>query len=155
MWRLIVPRLSQYFVKSSFICFLLGFTLGGLMLASKAGSVTPIAWLWLPAHHVLLINGWMVQLAMGVAYWIFPRILLSNRGRPQVAWAAFAVLQIGLALTIVSLVQVWWPPASQLLAPGVVLHTVAVLLFVVHAWPRVRAAIIRTEQDGTHAPESL
>jgi hypothetical protein len=148
-----MPRLSRYFVKSSFMCFLLGFTLGGLMLASKAGSVSPMAWLWLPAHHALLINGWMVQLAMGVAYWIFPRILLSDRGRPHMAWAAFVVLQIGLALTIGSLLQVWWPPASQLFAPGIVLHAAAVLLFVVHAWPRVRGAIIRVSQDETPAHE--
>jgi hypothetical protein len=141
-----VPRLSQYFVKSSLICFLLGFILGGLILASKGGAVSPLAWAWLPAHHMLLINGWMVQLAMGVAYWIFPRILLSERGRPWAAWAAFAVLQIGLALTVLSLLQVWWPPASQLLAPGVALHAVAVLLYVVHLWPRVRAAFIRTAQ---------
>jgi hypothetical protein len=149
---LIVPRLSQYFVKSSFICFLLGFTLGGLALASKAGSVTPMVWLWLPAHHVLLINGWMVQLAMGVAYWIFPRILLGDRGRPHIAWAAFVVLQVGLALTIASLLQVWWPPASQLFAPGVILQAVAVMLFIIHAWPRVRATFIRAAHDGTMAP---
>jgi hypothetical protein len=88
---------------------------------------------------------------MGVAYWIFPRILLSDRGRPQVAWAAFGALQTGLGLTIVSLVQVWWPPASQFFAPGVILHAVAVLLFAVHAWPRVRAAIIRAADDNTPA----
>jgi hypothetical protein len=139
--------LSQYFVKSSLMCFLLGFALGGLILASKGGAVTPLAWVWLPAHHALLINGWMVQLAMGVAYWIFPRILLSERGRPWAAWAAFGVLQTGLALTVISLFQPWLPAVSQLLAPSVALHALAVLLYVVHLWPRVRATFIRAAQD--------
>jgi hypothetical protein len=141
-----MPRLSQYFVKSSFICFLIGFTLGGLVLASKGGVVTPMVWAWLPAHHILLINGWMVQLAMGVAYWIFPRLLLAERGSPRMAWASFGGLQIGLILTLLSLLQVWWPPAAQLFAPGVALQAVAILLFAVHAWPRIRAAFVRAAQ---------
>jgi hypothetical protein len=139
-----MPRLSQYFVKSSLIYFALGFTIGGLMLASKAGVVTPLVWAWLGAHHVLLVSGWLVQLAMGVAYWIFPRIELSQRGRTGVAWASFFILQIGLGLAVLSLLQVWWPDAWQLLAPGVMAQTLAVLLFVIHAWPRVKAAFVRT-----------
>jgi hypothetical protein len=141
-----MPRLSQYFIKSSFICFLVGFTLGGLILASKGGAVTPIVWVWMPAHHILLLDGWMVQLAMGVAYWIFPRLRLAERGSPRVAWASFGVLQIGLALTMLSLLQVWWPPMLPALALSVVFHALAIILFAVHAWPRIRAAFIRAAQ---------
>ena len=63
-----------------------------------------IGWLTQLIYGVIC---WMVQLAMGVAYWIFPRILLTDRGRSHIAWAAFVVLQVGLALTIASLLQVW------------------------------------------------
>jgi hypothetical protein len=140
-----MPRLSQYFVKSALLCLALGFTLGGLMLAAKAGAVSSIVWQWLPAHIVLLLSGWLVQLALGVAYWILPRIALSERGRTRWAWSAFAAFQVGVLLVVFSLLQIWWPPARQVLAPGVVLQALAVVLFVVHAWPRVRPAFVRSE----------
>src|SRR5215510_1648935 len=94
-----MPRLSQYFVKSALICLALGFTIGGLLLASKATSaVSALVWLWFPAHIILLLNGWLVQLALGVAYWILPRVAGTDRGRIQWAWASFVMLQTGLIL---------------------------------------------------------
>jgi hypothetical protein len=139
-----MPRLSQYFVKSALIQLALGFTIGGLILASKATpSISAMVWLWFPAHITLLLNGWLIQLAIGVAYWILPRISGSDRGRPRWAWASFFALQTGLGLAILSLLQIGWPPASQLFAPGVCLQALAMILFVVHAWPRVRAAVVQ------------
>ena len=136
-----MPRLSQYFVKSSLICLALGFSIGGLILASKATTfVSALVWLWFPAHITILLNGWLVQLAIGVAYWILPRVAGSDRGRLRWAWGAFFVLQIGLGLAILSLLQIWWPPASQFFAPGVGFQALAIILFVVHAWPRIRTA---------------
>jgi len=137
-----MPRLSQWFVKSALICLALGFTLGGLILASKATSfISGLVWLWFPAHIVLLLNGWLVQLAMGVAYWILPRVAGSDRGRSKWAWASFWMLQAGLILVALSLMEVWWPPAKAVFPPGVLLQAISVPLFVVHAWPRVRAAV--------------
>jgi hypothetical protein len=138
-----MPLLSRYFVRSSLLCLLAGFTIGGLILSAKAGVVSPLVWLWFPAHIALLLTGWLIQLALGVAYWIFPRIILSVRGRTRWAWAAFIVMQAGLGCTGLSLLQVWWPETSKLLAVGVLLQAAAVLLFAVHAWPRIRPAIIR------------
>jgi hypothetical protein len=143
-----MPRLSQYFVKSALICLAIGFTIGGLILASKATPViSGLVWLWFPAHIVLLLNGWLIQLAMGVSYWILPRIEGSNRGRIRWAWASFFALQTGLILVILSLLQMWWPPAAPLFAPGVLFQAIAVGLFVVHAWPRVRPAFARPVDD--------
>jgi hypothetical protein len=144
-----LPRLSRYFVQSSLVCLALSFTISGLILAAKGGVGSALVWVWLPAHIVLALNGWLIQLAIGVAYWIFPRILLGDRGRPHLAWAAFIMFQTGIALVMLSLLQIWWPPAAQLLAPGIVLQVAAVLLFVGHAWPRVRAAFIRTQSEST------
>ena len=137
-----MPRLSQYFVKSSLVCLAFGFTIGGLILASKATTlISAFVWLWFPAHITILLNGWLVQLAVGVAYWILPRVSGSERGRGRWAWASFFVLQTGLGLAALSMLQIWWPPASQFFAPGVVLQALAIILFVIHAWPRVRSAI--------------
>jgi hypothetical protein len=136
-----MPRLSQYFVKSALICLAVGFTIGGLILASKATTaISGLVWLWFPAHIILLLNGWLVQLAIGVAYWILPRMAGSDRGRIHWAWASFFTLQAGLILAVASMLEMWWQPARVLFAPGVVFQAVAMMLFIVHAWPRVRAA---------------
>lgn len=140
-----MPRLSQYFVRSALICLALGFTAGGLILSSKATSaVSALVWLWFPAHITLLMNGWLVQLAIGVAYWILPRIAGSDRGRIRWAWASFLALQTGLFLAIVSMLEIWWPPAKVAFAPGVLLQATAIPLFIIHAWPRIRAAVAQT-----------
>jgi hypothetical protein len=147
-----MPRLSQYFVKSALVCLALGFSIGGLILASKATPlVSALVWLWFPAHITILLDGWLIQLALGVAYWILPRISGSDRGRKRWAWASFVVLQVGLALAILSLLQIWWPPASQFFAPGVGFQALGIILFVVHAWPRIRSAAV--QGVGLKAPE--
>jgi hypothetical protein len=138
-----MPLLSRYYVRSSLLCLLAGFTIGGLILSAKAGVVSPQVWLWFPAHTVLLLTGWLIQLALGVAYWIFPRLILTVRGRTAWAAASFIVMQSGLVFTCASLLQIWWPEAGNMLAVGVLLQAVAVLLFAIHAWPRVRPAVIR------------
>jgi hypothetical protein len=136
-----MPQLSQYFVKSALICLALGFTIGGLILASKAAPfITGLVWLWFPAHITILLNGWLVQLAIGVAYWILPRVSGSERGRRRWAWASFGTLQLGLILAGVSMLEMWWSPARIFFAPGVIFQAVAIFLFVVHAWPRIRTA---------------
>jgi heme/copper-type cytochrome/quinol oxidase subunit 1 len=149
-----MPRLSQYFVKSALICLVIGFGIGGLILASKATpAVSPLVWAWFPAHIIILLDGWLVQLAIGVAYWILPRILGSERGRTRWAWASFGLLQTGLALVIVSLLQMWWPPARSLVGIGAGLHALALLAFAVHAWPRVRAAVVRPSAPAEPQPQ--
>ena len=143
-----MPRLSQYFVKSALVCLAVGFTIGGLILASKATPViSGLVWLWFPGHIVLLLNGWLVQLGMGVAYWILPRVKGTDRGRDRWAWASFFALQTGLILIALSLLQMWWSPAAQFFAPGVLFQAVSIGLFVVHAWPRIRSASARLPDE--------
>lgn len=134
-----MPALSRYFVRSALICLVAGFTLGGLILAAKAGVVSSDVWGWLPAHIALLLMGWLVQLGLGVAYWILPRHRGGDRGRPGWAWGAFAACQIGLALVGISLGSVWMASLRGALPPGIMLMALGIGLFAVHAWPRIRA----------------
>lgn len=138
-----MPRLSRYFVRSSLLSLLTGFVIGGLILSAKAGVVSPMLWLWFPAHIAFLLVGWLIQLALGVAYWIFPRIILTERGRTRWAWAAFGAMQVGLLLVALSLLQIWWASAQHFLGFGILFQALSVVLFGIHAWPRIRAAIIR------------
>ena len=134
-----MPDLSRYFVRSSLLCLGVGFTLGGLILSAKGGFVSPDVWGWLPAHIILLLFGWLIQLALGVSYWILPRHTGGDRGRPRWAWGSFTAFQIGLMLVAVSLLNPWIAPAGGLLTPGVVVLAAGVIAFGMHAAPRVRA----------------
>ena len=39
-----MPRLSVYLVRASLIYLILGFTLGGLLLANKGVMISPLIW---------------------------------------------------------------------------------------------------------------
>ena len=125
-----MPRVSVWFVRSSLVCLLLGFTLGAVMLAVKGtGGGGVIPWL-LPIHIELLLVGWMLQLAMGVAQWILPRFGVQGVGREDgAAWIAFALLNLGVVLVVCGVVLA-----------GRAAEVVAAAAFVVSVWARVRAS---------------
>ena len=131
-----MPRLSVYFIRASLIYLLFGFTFGGLLLANKGFMISPAVWMLLPIHIEFDLVGWLVQFAMGVAFWILPRFSHEPRyGNQTFGWLAFALLNIGVLCT--GLGQ-WLgaPPAIFLL--GRLLELSACVLFVLHAWPRVK-----------------
>ncbi len=130
-----MPRLSAWFVRASMIYLLVGFALGALMLAQDGISYDPAIMSVLPIHIEFLLIGWLVQLAMGVAFWIFPRFGLGqphSRGNAKLIWASFLILNAGV--WIVAL-EVWF--ASALLV-GHALEVGAVIMFVVGLWRRVK-----------------
>jgi hypothetical protein len=143
-----MPTLSRYFVRSALVCLGIGFTLGGLILSAKGGFVDARMWRWLPMHIILLMDGWLIQLSLGMAYWILPRVQAHDRGRPHWAWSGFVVLQIGLTLTVLTALGVWMPAFDALLVPALLLQCTGVILFAIHAWPRMRPVIVRRAESS-------
>lgn len=130
-----MPRLSAWFIRFSFIHLLLGLTFGGLILTEKGTALLPWTWSLLPAHMESLLLGWMAQLAMGVAYWIFPRFGIgSPRGNPGLPWIALVLLNAGIVMAAVQpLVESAWS-----LQAGRILETTGILLFAASMWRRVK-----------------
>ena len=96
-----MPRLSVWFVRASLIYLLAGFTLGALMLAQDGISYYPAIIAVLPVHMEFLLVGWLVQLALGVAFWIFPRFGLGlphSRGNEKLIWVSFVLLNAGVLI---------------------------------------------------------
>jgi hypothetical protein len=97
-----MPSVSVWFIRSALLYLLAGYSIGALLLTAKGVGVPAplVVWRWLPVHFELLLVGWLVQLVMGVAYWIFPRIGMTPqaRGREGLAWLALALLNGGLWL---------------------------------------------------------
>jgi hypothetical protein len=130
-----MPRLSVYFVRASLVYLALGFTFGGLLLANKGVMFLPVIWALLPVHIEFSFVGWMIQLAMGVAFWILPRFPTHPiRGREQLSWLAFFLLNLGIWFVVLQIaVQVEW-----LTLAGRVLEWLAVGLFAVGNWRRIK-----------------
>jgi len=130
-----VPRLSQWMIRAAFIYLLLGFTLGALLLIHKGLSLHPALWAWLPAHIEFLLMGWIVQLTMGVAFWILPRYWQKPR-RPKESYAqvAFIVLNLGIWLVVAGTT---FRAGEWVMLAGRVVETGAIVLFALHAWKRI------------------
>jgi hypothetical protein len=98
-----MPRLSYLFIRTSLVYLVLGFTFGGLILANKGIPFYPMIWALLPTHIEFLTLGWLTQLALGVAFWILPRLTGSApRGDERWSWAAFFLVNFGIALNVVA-----------------------------------------------------
>lgn len=130
-----MPRLSVYFVRVSLIYLLLGFTLGGLMLANKGVPISPAIWSLLPLHMEFAFMGWMVQLAMGVAFWILPRFRYgAPRGDERLSWLAFFLLNLGVLFVVTGpFLQAPW-----LSFAGRGVELLSLLSFALAHWKRVR-----------------
>jgi hypothetical protein len=129
-----MPRLSRLFLRAALVSLAAGYGLGALVLAAKGLGGPAWAWRLLPWHMELLLVGWSVQLAMGVAFWILPRFQYS-RGDPRPAWAALGLLNAGALLIGVG-AALGAPPWLPWAGRG--LEAAAVLAFARHAWARVK-----------------
>ena len=137
-----MPRLTRWLVKTALLCFVLGLVLGAAMqLRPLARAFPALAAAW-PGYVHLLTVGWVTQLIMGVAYWLFPR---ADRSRPPpseaVGWAAYAALNAGLLLRLAAEPAASLDPATPLrwlLPLSGLLQLAAACGFALLLWPRVR-----------------
>ncbi|HEV8177957.1 MAG TPA: cbb3-type cytochrome c oxidase subunit I [Gemmatimonadales bacterium] len=133
-----MPRFSVWSLRAALLHLGLGFTLGALMLSAPALHLPATIVRLRPLHVESLLVGWMVQLALGVAYWILPRLRgRPTRGSERLAWISLLLLNVGVLAVGVG--QMIGAPAGVPLA-GRAAETMAALGFARHAWPRARRA---------------
>ncbi len=138
-----MPRQSVWFVRTALVYLGVGFTFGALILWQKGTGTLPLAWLLLPAHMEIVLLGWTLQLAMGVAYWILPRLRVdgrSTRGRQRAVWWSYGLLNAGILVVVVAGMRTTSPVQAPAVALGRLAEAAAVALFAWHAWPRVKPA---------------
>ena len=131
-----MPKLSVWFVRTALIYLAVGFALGALLLAAPGLQLSiPVARL-LPAHIEFLLSGWMVQLALGVAFWILPRFRVGReRGREDLAWLSYGLLNLGVVLSAAGAL-IGLP--AMVPSIGHAVQAMAAGAFALHAWPRVK-----------------
>jgi len=130
-----MPRLSVYFVRASLIYMLLGLTFGGLLLANKGFMISARIWMLLPIHIEFDLVGWLVQLVMGVAFWILPRFSKGPlRGNEHLSWFAFLFINIGILLVATEALL----SIQSLMLIGRLFESCALILFAVGNWSRIK-----------------
>jgi hypothetical protein len=129
-----MPRLSCWFIRAALIYLAVGVTFGALLLFHKGIPFEPFVWRLLPVHVEFLLFGWTVQLAMGVAFWIFPRFWRS-RGSETPAWLALGLINLGVCLA--GLGPLLGAPALVILL-GRLAEAGAAAAFALHIWSRVK-----------------
>jgi hypothetical protein len=141
-----MPPIARTYVKSAFVYFVAAFLLAALMMLDRWLNVS--RWLkvvYASQLHLLLV-GWLTQLAIGVAYWMFPRFLKQQtphpRGSEGLAWAVLICLNVGLVMRfIVEPFYLLGPNTwlAALLALSGVLQALAAVGFGLLIWGRIRA----------------
>lgn len=132
-----MPALSVWMVRLSLLHLTAGSGLGALLLASREmprlAEIGGGLWGFRNVHLETLLVGFMVQLALGVAFWILPRVG-GERPRGWQAAAGAVLLNVGVVAAAAG--GAW--EAEAWAVAGRSAEAAAALLFGVHAWPRVR-----------------
>ena len=131
-----MPPPTIWLVRAALVHLLVGTALGALLLVTKADLGMPpwVARTW-PLHGEMMLLGWVVQMAMGVAYWILPK----HTQRPVRGVAApvvMAALLINAGVAGAGLGQL--VGRASLVVAGRLAELAAVLLFASNAWPRIK-----------------
>jgi hypothetical protein len=128
-------------IRTALLYLAIGATVGGLLLAEKALRVAPWLWLLRSGHIHLLLVGWMVQLACGVAIWILPRFdSAGSRGPLGFAWLCYGALNASVWLVALQppLVNAAGQGPTLWMSPlAGALQVVALAALVAHLWRRV------------------
>lgn len=145
-----MPFESRIFVKTGIVYLLLTFVLGAAMLVAQSLGVQ-IPFVVEVEHGHLGFVGWLVNVVMGVALWMFPldrERFPDTQGRYPAAaplWC-FCLLNCGLVVRVV--VEPWLQlsdasgamriAGSALLAASGIAQLAAVVIFVAIVWSRTR-----------------
>lgn len=132
-----MPHLTMWMIRAALVQLAVGFTLGAYMLSAKGIPFDPLYRRILAPHIELLLFGWLLQLAVGMAVWILPRFQEPPKyGRIRLAWAGFILFNTGIGLVIAG----GWisGPSHPLALAGHIVEALAVALFAVFLWPRVK-----------------
>lgn len=136
-----MTRFSRIAVGLSLFYLLVGFTIGALMLASKAYAFYPSILLYLPLHIEYMMFGWFINLIFGVAYWMFPRFTPSRstmdkpRGFVRAAWVSLLLLNTGL---VIYTCGEFFRATNTVRLVGRLVELAAIACFMVNLWPRVK-----------------
>ena len=134
-----MPTLTRWLVKAALVWLVLALVLGVAMQLPVAAQAPLLRAAW-PTYLHMLTVGWLTQLIVGVALWLFPRHSAARpRGSERLGWLTFVLLNLGLLLRVLGEPgRALGYETHLLLSISAVVQLVAVWAFVLNVWPRVR-----------------
>lgn len=141
-----MPFETRLFIKTSVTYLVLTFLVGAALLIAKALG-HPAPFIIGVEHGHLAFVGWLVNIVMGVALWLFPLDRerfpeTSGRYPVRAVLAAYFLLNIGLPLR--AIVEPWHdlgggsPLSAILLAMSGIMQLAAIVVFASVIWQRIR-----------------
>lgn len=143
-----MPTETRYFVKAAVSWLLFGFALGAILLIAEALGKPMPPFLSIEHAHVEFV-GWLVNMVAGFSLWMLPldrQRFPNTSGRYPVHLAMLSFLLLNGGLLARILAEPWLAIAgrstasSTLLIGAALAQLVAVMLFVVIVWTRIRPA---------------
>ncbi|HSN76755.1 MAG TPA: hypothetical protein VL334_16910 [Anaerolineae bacterium] len=137
-----MPTLTRLYVKTSLLYLVAALLLALLFALAQATTLPPLLAAAGPVYFHLFLVGWVTQLIMGIVFWMFPKQSRERpRGNERLAAAVYVLLNVGLALRVlseparaVSSAALW----GWLLALSALLQWLAGIGFVANTWGRVK-----------------
>ena len=137
-----MPVVTRVFVKTALVYFVIALLTGMLVAARPVLALPRLVTGLTPVYFHLFMVGWVTQLIIGIAYWMFPKYRRDMpRSYDSLAWATYALLNLGLLLRLVAEPAQAVNPAPSwgwLLALSALLQWLGGLAFVANTWPRVK-----------------
>lgn len=137
-----MPTLSRWFIKIGMLYFVVGLTMGAVLLAQPVMGWSSSLQALRPVYLHLLFIGWVTQLIMGVGYWMLPKYSKEKpRGSERLGWAVLIMLNAGLVLRSIGEPAMTLAPQAGLgwmLAVASLLLLLAGWGFILNTWGRVR-----------------
>jgi hypothetical protein len=150
-----VPATSRTFVKASILYLCLGAILGAFMYINRSVPLGPWVGYVRVTHIQVLVVGWLTQLILGVAWWLFPPLKIglrtdaplpvrrgqTQRGSEPLFWATFVCLNAGILLrALFEPLYTWTKIDLFLFLTGIsgLFLLLAAIAFVLNMWGRVR-----------------
>jgi hypothetical protein len=154
-----MPLTSRVLIKASILYLGLGAILGALLLVNRWVPLNPKIVLLKASHVQVLLAGWLTQLIMGVAWWLFPPLPRHpgaelpvrqgqiQRGSEPLFWVTFVCLNAGVLIRAIFDPLYGWTQVhlyQALSGLSGLLLLAAVVLFVANMWRRTRELGQRT-----------
>lgn len=137
-----MPTLSRWYIKIGMLYFVVGLTMGAVLLAQPVMGWSSSLQAFRPVYLHLLFIGWVTQLIMGVGYWMLPKYSKEKpRGNERLGWAVLVMLNVGLVLRSIGEPAVLLAPEAGLgwmLAAAALLLLLAGWGFILNTWGRIR-----------------
>ncbi|HLV35004.1 MAG TPA: hypothetical protein VKY59_07830 [Spirillospora sp.] len=137
-----MPTLSRWFIKIGMLYFVVGLTMGAVLLAQPVMGWSPSLQVLRPVYLHFLFIGWVTQVIMGVGYWMFPKYTKEQpRGREWLGWAVLILLNVGMILRTIGEPAVVLAPQAGLgwtLAVASLFLLLAGWGFILNTWGRIK-----------------